>query len=127
MSTHDIDAFGTELESIRERIDGSQMNVLRDILPDKQILSACREAGHEFRRRLLTPVVTVFHMIAPGDLAGELVSFGVAVDRRAAGQLGIARRREDAAAARGNLRALRQSGRYSAEAPAHSSRETSRT
>ncbi len=64
MSTHVIDPFGSELESIRTRIHGSQMNVLRDILPDEQILSACREAGHEFRRRLLTPVVTVFHMIA---------------------------------------------------------------
>ncbi len=40
------------------------MNALRDILPDSQILAACRDAGHEFRKRLLTPVVTVFHMIA---------------------------------------------------------------
>ena len=40
------------------------MNALRDILPDAEVLSACRYAGHEFRARLLTPVVTVFHMIA---------------------------------------------------------------
>ncbi len=40
------------------------MNARRDVLPDSQILTACRDAGHDFRTRLLTPVVTVFHMIA---------------------------------------------------------------
>ncbi len=64
MSTRIIDPFRSELESIRRRIEGSQMNALREILPDEQIHSACREVGHEFRSRLLTPVVTVFHMIA---------------------------------------------------------------
>jgi hypothetical protein len=64
MFTHFIDHFGAKLESIRERIHSSQMNALREILPEEEIHSACREAGHEFRRRLLTPVVTVFHMIA---------------------------------------------------------------
>ena len=64
MSAHIIDPFGAELESIRTRIRGSQMNALRDILPDEQIHAACRKIGYEFRRRLLTPVVTVFHMIA---------------------------------------------------------------
>lgn len=64
MSTHIIDPFRSELESVRRRIEGSQMNALRDILPDEEIHSACRDVGHEFRSRLLTPVVTVFHMIA---------------------------------------------------------------
>ena len=64
MSTHIIDSFGAELESVRTKIHESQMNALRDILPDEQIHSACREVGHEFRSRILTPVVTVFHMIA---------------------------------------------------------------
>jgi len=59
-----IDGFRSELESVRGKIQASQMNALRDILPDEQIHSACRDAGHEFRSRLLTPVVTVFHMIA---------------------------------------------------------------
>jgi hypothetical protein len=40
------------------------MNALREILPDEEVHSVCREAGHDFRSRLLTPVVTVFHMIA---------------------------------------------------------------
>ncbi len=64
MSSSIIGGFRSRLESVRRRIEASQMNALRDILPDSQILAACRDAGHEFRRRLLTPVVTVFHMIA---------------------------------------------------------------
>jgi hypothetical protein len=64
VSTSIIGGFRARLESVRRKIEESQMNALRDILPDERILSACRAAGHEFRRRLLTPVVTVFHMIA---------------------------------------------------------------
>jgi len=64
MSGPIIGGFRSRLESVRRRIEVSQMNALRDILPDSQILAACRDAGHEFRKRLLTPVVTVFHMIA---------------------------------------------------------------
>ena len=30
------------------------MNALREILPDEEIHSACRAAGHEFGRRLLS-------------------------------------------------------------------------
>ncbi len=64
MSTSIIDGFRSRLESVGGKTQESQMNALREILPDSQILAACRDAGHEFRRRLLTPVVTVFHMIA---------------------------------------------------------------
>jgi hypothetical protein len=64
VSTSIIGGFRARLESVRRKIEESQMNALRDILPDSEIISACRELGHEFRRRLLTPVVTVFHMVA---------------------------------------------------------------
>lgn len=64
MSTSIIGGFRSRLESVRRKIEESQMNALRDILPDSDVLAACRDAGHEFRARLLTPVVTVFHMIA---------------------------------------------------------------
>lgn len=64
MSTSIIGGFRARLESVRRKIEESQMNALRDILPDSDVLAACRAAGHEFRARLLTPVVTVFHMIA---------------------------------------------------------------
>lgn len=39
------------------------LNSIRKILPDKEILDACRQVGHRFRHRALTPVVTVLHMI----------------------------------------------------------------
>jgi hypothetical protein len=36
---------------------------IRKILPDKAILQACRDGGYSFRHRLITPVVTVLHML----------------------------------------------------------------
>ena len=64
MSSSIIGRFGSRLEPVRRKIEESQLNALRELLPDSAIVQACRDAGHEFRRRLLTPVVTVFHMIA---------------------------------------------------------------
>ncbi len=63
MSGSNIDSFTAQVEAVREKIESSQLNALRDILPDRIILDACREVGHTFRRRLLGPVVAVFHMI----------------------------------------------------------------
>jgi len=39
------------------------LNAIRDVLPDSLILEACRDVGYRFRRRVLTPVVTVLHML----------------------------------------------------------------
>jgi hypothetical protein len=39
------------------------LSSIRKILPDKIILQACRDAGYSFRHRLITPVVTVLHML----------------------------------------------------------------
>jgi hypothetical protein len=38
-------------------------NSIRKILPDRAIDQACRDVGYRFRKRTLTPVVTVLHMI----------------------------------------------------------------
>jgi hypothetical protein len=64
MSSSIIGRFPSRLEAVRRKIEESQLNALRELLPDSAIVQACRDAGHKFRRRLLTPVVTVFHMIA---------------------------------------------------------------
>jgi len=39
------------------------LSSIRKILPDKAILQSCRDAGYSFRHRLITPVVTVLHML----------------------------------------------------------------
>lgn len=52
------------LEEVRARLKQGQLNALRDLLPDRLIDQACREAGHEYRDRLLSPLVMVFHYLA---------------------------------------------------------------
>ena len=48
--------FSTDLESVT-------FNSIRKVLPDKAILNACRQADYEYRKRIITPIVTVLHMI----------------------------------------------------------------
>lgn len=48
---------------ISSLLEPTSLNTLRQILPDGVIQEACRAAGHSFRHRCLTPVVTVQHML----------------------------------------------------------------
>jgi hypothetical protein len=48
--------FSTDLESLT-------FNSIRKVLPDKAISEACRNAGYDYRKRIITPIVTVLHMI----------------------------------------------------------------
>ena len=38
-------------------------NAIREVLPDRLILRACQAVGYSYRRRVLTPVVTILHML----------------------------------------------------------------
>ena len=64
VSDSSVVSFRSELECIRAKLREGHLNAVREILTDREILSACREVGHEFRDRLLAPVVAVFHVIA---------------------------------------------------------------
>jgi hypothetical protein len=66
MSSASVGSFRSELEAVRESLRESHLNALRNTLRDSDILEACREVGHKFRKRLLAPIVAVFHMIASG-------------------------------------------------------------
>jgi hypothetical protein len=48
---------------ISSLLESVSLNTLRQILPDWVIQEACRSAGYSFRRRCITPVVTVQHML----------------------------------------------------------------
>jgi hypothetical protein len=39
------------------------LSAIRQVLPDTVITQTCREAGYQFRHRLIVPVVTVLHML----------------------------------------------------------------
>jgi len=59
-----IGVSGLDLEAMRTRLREGQLNALRQLLPDKAILDACERAGYVYRRRLLTPLVTVLHYLS---------------------------------------------------------------
>jgi len=62
MSKGIIGRRSVSVERIREELGRGSVNSIREALPDAAILSACRETGYEYRRRLLGPVVVVLHM-----------------------------------------------------------------
>ena len=56
----------SDLESLRASLKETHLSAVRNILTDGMILDACREHGVEYRNRLLTPVVTMMHLISSG-------------------------------------------------------------
>jgi IS4 transposase len=49
--------------TISSHLESIPLSSIRGILPDKAILGACSDANYQFRERLITPVVTVLHML----------------------------------------------------------------
>lgn len=66
MNNKDIEWKRKKLESMRKEIESGQLNALRELLPDEAIQQICEDSRYYFRTRLLTPLVTIFHMIAAG-------------------------------------------------------------
>jgi len=54
------------LEGIADRLEGYTLNSIREALPDGVIEAQCSAARMGYRKRCLTPVVTVLHMIMAG-------------------------------------------------------------
>jgi hypothetical protein len=51
------------VKNISAALQEAPLCALRRMLPDRDILDACAEAGHSFRNRFYGPVVTVFHFL----------------------------------------------------------------
>jgi hypothetical protein len=49
--------------TIYEKAEEITFNSIRKILPDHTILEACRKIDYHYRQRIITPVMTVLHMI----------------------------------------------------------------
>lgn len=60
---YNIDKRRRKLKEVRGRLESTQLNGVRELLPDKIIKQICKECEYYFRTRLLTPFVTIFHMI----------------------------------------------------------------
>lgn len=51
-------------ETISGKLESITFNSIRKVLPDNAILEACRQVKYDYRNRLITPVMTVLHMVA---------------------------------------------------------------
>ena len=60
---HNIDKRRRKLKGIREKLESTQLNGVRELLTDRAIKQICNECKYYFRSRLLTPLVTIFHML----------------------------------------------------------------
>lgn len=63
MTTESIVAMPEKSSTISSYLESLSLNSIRRILPDQAIVQACRDAGYDFRHRLITPVVVVMHML----------------------------------------------------------------
>jgi hypothetical protein len=63
MYAKDIDSASKNHENISEKIESITFNSIRKVLPDKAIRYACDMVRYKYRRRVITPAVTVLHMI----------------------------------------------------------------
>ncbi|MEW6621345.1 MAG: hypothetical protein AB1422_18775 [bacterium] len=66
LSKSNIDKRRRKLKALREKLVSTQLNGIRELLTNKTIEGICKECEYYFRERLLTPVVTIFHMIGAG-------------------------------------------------------------
>ena len=66
MNNRNIELRRKKLEQFREQLESGQMNAVREMLPNGVIEQICEDCQYYFRTRLLTPLVTVFHMISAG-------------------------------------------------------------
>ena len=63
MSINEIGNSGRNSKGISDQLEQVTLNSIRNILPDRMIEQTCEEIGYSFRRRKITPVVTVLHMV----------------------------------------------------------------
>jgi hypothetical protein len=63
MSMRNIDTPCKNPEKISDKIEQVTFNAIRKVLPDEAIIQACQNSDHQYRQRLITPVITVLHMI----------------------------------------------------------------
>lgn len=56
-------AGGKSSEKISARLEEVSVSSIRQVLPDTALLAAYEAVGYVFRKRMITPIVTVLHMV----------------------------------------------------------------
>jgi hypothetical protein len=60
------DSIGTNVPTtvkIPDSLPRVVLNAIRNVVSDELVAQSCREVDYSFRRRKITPVVTVLHML----------------------------------------------------------------
>jgi len=76
MYVKDIDSTSKNHENISEKIESISFNSIRKVLPDNAIKYACYKVGYKYRRRIITPTVTILHMILAAIWPEESLAAG---------------------------------------------------
>lgn len=63
MSAKDIDSASKNHENISKKMESVALNSIRKILPDEAIKRVCDKVSYKYRRRVITPIVTILHMV----------------------------------------------------------------
>jgi hypothetical protein len=50
-------------KELRKELEGNQLRGIKELIPKERINKICREAKYEYRRRQLTPMATLLHML----------------------------------------------------------------
>jgi hypothetical protein len=76
MYVKDIDSTSKNHENISEKIEAVSFNSIRKVLPDNAIKYACDKVGYKYRRRVITPTVTILHMVLAAIWPEESLAAG---------------------------------------------------
>lgn len=63
MSKNSIGTAARNSANIFSQLEQISFNSIRKMLPDKAIVDICRQLGYVYRCRILSPIVTILHMI----------------------------------------------------------------
>ena len=63
MLSKSIGKVTTKTSNLSQNLESVTFNSIRKVLPDTTIRNACNQAGYGYRKRIITPIITVLHMI----------------------------------------------------------------
>ena len=55
----------------RQELEEGQLKAIKRIVTKKRVAGLCREQGYVYRERLITPLVTILHMIGSATRVGR--------------------------------------------------------
>lgn len=63
MLSKSIGKVTAKSSTLSQNLESVTFNSIRKVLPDTTIRNACNQAGYGYRKRIITPIITVLHMI----------------------------------------------------------------